>query len=74
MTQDESFLLYEFDEKHQQCCRSCGIDKCEKLAEHAVVHVVCCHGKVARVMHMVCTLHTVGSDIGYGLVTVQSRE
>ena len=46
----------------------------KELTKQTVVHVVGCRGKMAGVMHMMGTLHTIGSRIGHSLVTVQSRQ
>jgi len=46
----------------------------KELAEQAIVHVVngCC--QMARVMHMVGTLHAIDSRTGHYLVAVYPRE
>ena len=71
--QSATSVLCHDDKGYHHCCSRCRIDQLEELAKQTVIQMICQDRKMAGVMHMVCTLHTVGSRTGYSLMAVYPR-
>ena len=63
-------VLCRNDKSHQHGCGCCRINKMQELAKQTVVQMISQDGKMARMVHMVCTLHTVCCCTGYSIMMV----